>query len=327
MKYGELGRSGMSVSKICLGTMHFGPKATEQESHAILDKALSMGITFIDTANVYGGETARGRSEEIVGTWFAARPGVRDEVVLATKVYGAMDGDLGPANNAGGFSAYKVRKHLKDSLRRLQTDRIDVYQVHHIDERVSAEEFWGTYERIVADGDVLYAGSSNHSGWGLAKRQMQAWQRGFVGFVSEQTQYNLLSRVPEMEVLPAAQDFGIGVIVYMPLAGGLLTGKSESLDGSRTRQVEEEYGIRIGPDNPQFRDFSTLCRELGEPEHVVATAWVLQHPAVASAIVGVRTVDQLAGLDDAISQRLNEIFDINDGRRIGQGRSPEAHSW
>jgi aryl-alcohol dehydrogenase-like predicted oxidoreductase len=154
MKYGELGRSGMNVSKICLGTMHFGPKATEEESHAILDKALSMGITFIDTANVYGGETARGRSEEIIGTWFAGRPAVRDEIVLATKVYGAM-GDLGPANNNRGFSAYKVRKHLADSLRRLQTDRIDVYQVHHIDEQVSAEEFWGTYERIVADGDVL----------------------------------------------------------------------------------------------------------------------------------------------------------------------------
>ena len=334
MKYGELGRSGMNVSKICLGTMHFGPRATEEESHAILDKALSMGITFIDTANVYGGETARGRSEEIIGSWFDARAGVRDEVVLATKVYHAM-GDLGAANNERGFSAYKVRQHLSDSLRRLRTDRIDVYQVHHIDERVSAEEFWGTYERIVANGDVLYAGSSNFSGWGLAKRQMQAWQRGFVGFVSEQTQYNLLSRVPEMEVLPAAQDFGIGVIVYMPLAGGLLTGKTESFDGSRTRQVEEEYGIRIGAENRQFRDFSNLCRDLGEPEHVVATAWVLHHPAVASAIVGVRTVDQLAGLDraadleldDTAMKRLNEIFDINAGRKIGQGRSPEAHSW
>jgi hypothetical protein len=153
MKYGELGRSGMNVSKICLGTMHFGPKATEEESHAILDKALSMGITFIDTANVYGGEAARGRSEEIIGTWFAARPGVREEVVLATKVYGAM-GDLGPANNNRGFSAYKVRKHLADSLRRLQTDRIDLYQIHHIDERVSAEE-WFHGLRIRADAVQL----------------------------------------------------------------------------------------------------------------------------------------------------------------------------
>ena len=334
MQYSKLGRSNMTVSKICVGSMHFGPKATEEESHAILDKALEMGINFIDTANVYGADAGRGRSEEIIGSWFAARPGVRDQVVLATKVFHPM-GDLGVAKEERGFSAYKVRKHLADSLRRLQTDHIDVYQVHHIDERVSSEELWGTYERIVANGDVLYAGSSNYSGWGLARAQMQAWQRGFVGFVSEQTQYNLLSRVPEMEVLPAAQEFGIGVIVYMPLGGGLLTGKTESFDGSRTRQVEEEYGIKIGPENSQFREFSTLCADIGEPEHVVATAWVLQHPAVNSAIVGVRTVEQLDGLDraaelridDSAMARLNEIFDINKGRRIGPGRSPQAHAW
>jgi aryl-alcohol dehydrogenase-like predicted oxidoreductase len=330
----KLGRSAMTVSKICLGTMHFGPRATEEESHAILDAALELGINFVDTANVYGGEAGRGRSEEIIGSWLASRPGVRDDIVLATKVYNPM-GDLGVAADERGFSAYKVRKHLADSLRRLQTDRIDLYQTHHIDEQVSAEEFWGTYERIVTAGDVLYAGSSNFSGWGLAKAQSQAWQRGFVGFVSEQTQYNLLSRLPELEVLPAAQDFGIGVIVYMPVAGGLLTGKTASLDGSRTRQVEEEYGIRIGPDNSQFRDFSALCGEIGEPEHVVATAWVLQHPAVSSAIVGIRTVDQLAGLDRAAGLkldadamgRLDQIFDINAGRRIGPGRSPWSHAW
>jgi len=332
MQYAKLGRTGLKVSRLCLGTMNFGPHASEKESFAIMDRALELGINLFDTANVYGWKKGEGVTEKILGAWFAQGGGRREKVVLATKVYGNVAGDW---PNDSKLSARHIRDACEASLRRLQTDRIDVYQVHHIDERVSAEEFWGTYERIVADGDVLYAGSSNHSGWGLAKRQMQAWQRGFVGFVSEQTQYNLLSRVPEMEVLPAAQDFGIGVIVYMPLAGGLLTGKTESLDGSRTRQVEEEYGIRIGPDKPQFRDFSTLCRELGEPEHVVATAWVLQHPAVASAIVGVRTVDQLAGLDraaeleldDAALQRLNEIFDINDGRRIGQGRSPEAHSW
>jgi aryl-alcohol dehydrogenase-like predicted oxidoreductase len=334
MEYTKLGRSTMSVSRICLGTMHFGPKATLEESHAILDRAMELGITFIDTANVYGGDAGRGRSEEIIGRWFASRSGVRDDVVLATKVYHPM-GDLGVAAEEAGFSAYKVRKHLADSLRRLQTDRVDVYQIHHIDEQVSAEELWGTYERVVADGQVIYAGSSNYSGWGLARAQLQAWQRGFVGFVSEQTQYNLLSRVPEMEVLPAAQQHGVGVLAYMPLAGGLLTGKTESFDGSRTRQVEAEYGIRLGPDNSQFRDFAGLCREIGEPEHVVATSWVLHHPAVASAIVGVRTVEQLDGLDrasslvldDPVRERLDEIFDINRGRRIGPGRSPAAHSW
>jgi aryl-alcohol dehydrogenase-like predicted oxidoreductase len=334
MDYNKLGRSQMSVSKICLGTMHFGPKASEEESHQILDKALEMGINFIDTANVYGAEAGRGRSEEIIGNWFAARPSVRDEVVLATKVYHPM-GDLGVVREERGFSTYKVRKHLADSLRRLQTDHIDLYQIHHIDENLSAEELWGTYERIVADGDVLYAGSSNYSGWGLAKAQMQAWQRGFLGFISEQTQYNLLSRVPEMEVLPAAEEFGIGVIVYMPLGGGLLTGKTESLAGTRSRQVEEEYGIALGPENSQFRDFSALCKEIGEPEPVVAIAWVLQHPAVDSAIVGIRTPAQLDGLDraaaltleDSAMERLDDIFNINKGRKIGPGRSPQAHAW
>jgi aryl-alcohol dehydrogenase-like predicted oxidoreductase len=334
MEYTNLGRSTMTVSKICLGTMHFGPKASEEESHKILDKALEMGITFIDTANVYGGDAGKGRSEEIVGSWLAARPGVRDEIVLATKVYHSMTPSWKP-NEGPGFSAYKVRKHLADSLRRLQTDHIDLYQIHHLDRDVSYEELWGTYEKAVADGHVLYAGSSNFSGWGLTKAQLHAWQRGFTGFVSEQTQYNLLSRVPEMEVLPAAEDLGIGVLAYMPLAGGLLTGKTESFDGSRTRQVEEEYGITIGPANSQFRDFSALCRELGEPDGVVATAWVLQHPAVDSAIVGVRTVDQLDGLEraaslvlePAIMERLDEIFNINLGRKIGPGASPEAHSW
>jgi aryl-alcohol dehydrogenase-like predicted oxidoreductase len=333
MDYTRLGRSNMVVSKICLGTMHFGSKADETQSHAILDRALEMGINFIDTANVYGGEQ-RGRSEEIIGSWIAGRPEVRDQIVLATKLYGAM-GDASIPNVGPGFSAYKFRSNLADSLRRLQTDRVDLYQTHHIDRTVSPEEYWGTYEKAIADGTVLYAGSSNFSGWGLAKFQQQAWSRGSVGFISEQTQYNLLSRVPEMEVLPAAHDYGIGVIVYMPLAGGLLTGKTESFDGSRTRQVEEEYGISLGPDNTQFAEFSDLCREIGESEQVVSIAWTLQHPAVDSAIVGIRTVEQLDGLDRAAAlaldagamARLDEIFDINSGRKINPGPSPEAHAW
>lgn len=253
--------------------------------------------------------------------------------MLATKQYHGQHPDR--PNGARGFSAYRFRTALADSLERLQTDRIDLYQTHHIDRTVTPEEFWGTYERSIAEGDVLYAGSSNWSGWGLAKFQMQAWQRGSVGFVSEQTQYNLLSRVPEMEVLPAAEDFGIGGMIYMPLAGGLLTGKTESMSGSRTAQVEQEYGISLGAENTQFADFSALCREIGETEQAVAIAWTLHHPAVDSAIVGVRTVEQLDGLDRAAElvlepdtmTRLDQIFDINRGRKIGKGESPEAHAW
>lgn len=333
MEYARLGRSNLEVSRICLGTMHFGPRADEATSHAILDRALEMGINFIDTANVYGGPGAFGHSEEIIGRWLASRPEVRDQIVLATKQYAGQHPDR--PNGDRGFSAYRFRSALIDSLRRLQTDRIDLYQTHHIDRTVSAEEFWGSYERAIDHGEVLYAGSSNFSGWGLAMYQQQAWQRGSVGFISEQTQYNLLSRVPEMEVLPAAEHFGIGAMIYMPLAGGLLTGKIASMSGSRTADVEREYGIELGPDNSQFSEFSALCRELGETESAVAIAWTLQHPAVDSAIVGVRTVEQLEGLDraaelqlsaDALA-RLDDIFDINRGRRIGKGASPEAHSW
>jgi aryl-alcohol dehydrogenase-like predicted oxidoreductase len=334
MRYAKLGRSNMTVSKICLGTMHFGPKATEEESFQIMDRALELGINFFDTANVYGGPADRGRSEIIIGNWFAKRPGSRDQVVLATKVYNSMTGSSLP-NEESGISAYQVRRHLADSLRRLQTDHIDLYQVHHYDRTVSGEEFWGTFDRAVADGDVLYMGSSNFPGWGLAKFQMLAWQRGSVGLVSEQTQYNLLNRIPELEVLPAAHHFGIGIMAYMPLAGGLLTGKTQSTEGSRTRSLESEYGIQLGPENTQLRDFSALCREIGEQEHVVATAWTLSRPAVATAIVGIRTVAQLEGLARAseldlnaeVLSRLDAIFNINHGRPLRPGAAPEAYAW
>jgi aryl-alcohol dehydrogenase-like predicted oxidoreductase len=238
-------------------------------------------------------------------------------------------------NQTSGFSAYKVLREIQDSLRRLQTDRIDLYQVHHFDRTVSIEEFWGTLEDVVHHGDVRYIGTSNFPGWGLAKFQMAAWQRGFTGIISEQSMYNLLNRAPELEVLPAALDLGIGVIPYMPLAGGLLTGKLASLPGSRTADVEKEYGISVGADNLQFKAFSALCQELGEPETVVAIAWTLAQPAVASPIVGIRAVTQLNELDraaelvlpDEVHHRLDEIFSINKGRPLKSGAAPEAYSW
>src|SRR5664280_506981 len=283
--------------------MHFGPYASEHEAHRILDRALDLGINFIDTANVYGGSGNRGRSEAMIGSWFAARPGARERVVLATKVHNPMIDGSTP-NDGRGISAYKVRRQLADSLRRLQTDHIDLYQVHHIDRRVTPEEFWGTFERHVQAGDLLYVGSSNFPGWGLAKYQMQAWHRGFMGLVSEQTQYNLLNRVPELEVLPAALDLGIGVLAYMPLAGGLLTGKNHAGAESRTSQVVTEYGMSIGPENSQLAQFSHICHDAGAPEHIVAIAWTLHQPAVTSAVLGVRTAEQLDGIERAADLEL-----------------------
>lgn len=334
MQYNYLGKSNLHVSKICLGTMHFGDVTSQEEAFQIMDRALDLDINFFDTANVYGRSGGRGRTEEIIGEWFQQDRTRRERVVLATKVYGAMP-DLDVPNSAAGVSAYKVRKHVADSLRRLQTDHIDLYQVHHIDRRISGEEFWGTFERLVTQGDVLYVGASNFPGWGLAKYQMQAWQRGSLGLVSEQTMYNLLNRMPELEVLPAALDLGIGVLSYMPLAGGLLTGKArQTPPGSRTREVEREYELDLS-DNRQLDDFADLCRNLGEPPHVVAIAWVLANPAVASAIVGVRKLEHLDGLaraaeltlDADVMARLEEIFNINRGRPLRPGPAPEAYSW
>ncbi len=335
MQYAKLGKSNMTVSKVCLGTMHFGGPTSEEEAFKIMDKALEMGINFFDTANVYGGAGGRGKSEEIIGKWFHSRKGNRDQVVLATKVFGSMTNGEIP-NEEAGISTYKVRKHVNDSLARLQTDRIDLYQVHHIDRRITAEEFWGTVDRVINDGKVLYMGSSNYPGWGLAKFQMQALQRGSMGFISEQSMYSLLCRAPELEVLPAAEEFGIGVIPYMPLAGGLLTGKKQSVAGSRTAAVEGEYGIHLGDDNDQMNAFSALCRDIGEKEHVVAIAWTLHQRAVASPIVGVRTLKHLEGLDRAAElvldaetlAKLDEIFDINRGRPLRTGSpAPEAYAW
>ena len=330
MKYAKLGRSNLMVSKICLGTMHFGGPTPEEEAFKIMDKALEMGLNFFDTANVYGG---RGKTEEIIGKWFKQGGGRRDQVVLATKVYGNMADESIP-NEARGISAYKVRKHAAASLKRLQTDHIDLYQIHHIDRDITAEEFWGTFERLIDKGDVLYMGTSNFPGWGLAKYQMQAWQRGSMGFISEQCQYNLLSRYPELEVIPAAQAFGIGLIPYMPLGGGLLTGKKKAVEGSRTHSVEQEYNLNLSG-NQQFEAYSALCQKLGETEHAVAIAWVLANPAVSSAIVGVRTLAHLEGLDRAAELQLDQatmieldkIFNINHGRPLRPGPAPEAFAW
>jgi aryl-alcohol dehydrogenase-like predicted oxidoreductase len=312
--------------------MHFGGYTSEDEAFRIMDRACEMGINFFDTANVYGGKSGRGASEEIIGRWLKQGNGRRDRVVLATKVYGNMVDNPLP-NEERGVSSYKVRKHAADSLRRLQTDRIDLYQVHHIDWDISLEEFWTTFNRLIDDGDVLYMGTSNFPGWGLAEYQMYAWQHGMVGFVSEQPQYNLLNRYPEMEVIPAARHFGIGIIPYMPLAGGLLTGKPKSSEGSRTAQVENEYGMRVS--DQQFADYNAFCQEIGESPHVVAIAWTLANPAVSSAIVGARTVAHLDRLDRAAElqltpeqmARLNEIFDINKGRPLRGSEAPYAFAW
>lgn len=335
MRYGKLGRANVSVSKICLGTMHFGPKADRKESFEIMDMALDNGINFFDTADIYGGAGGWGLSESIVGDWLAQGNGRREKVFLATKVYWYdRDAPEWP-NREQGVSAYKVARHAEDSLRRLKTDRIDLYQVHHIDRRVSEHEYWESFERLQDAGKVIYNGTSNFPGWGLATFQKSAIARGRTGIVSEQTMYNLFCRWPELEVIPAARRFGIGILAYMPLAGGLLTGNRSPEPGSRTVAVAGEYEIAL-QGNEMLDRYSALCKHIGEEERNVAIAWVLNNPVVATAIVGIRKTAHLEGvlraaeieLDDETVGELGSIFGIMSGRPLRpETESPEAYAW
>jgi len=191
MEYTTLGRTSLRVSRLCLGTMNFGPLTSEADSHAIMDKALELGINFFDTANVYGWKKGEGVTEQIIGRWLAQGGRRREQIVLATKVYNAM----GDGPNDRWLSAYHIRAACEDSLRRLKTDHIDLYQMHHIDRKAPWEEVWQAMEVLVQQGKVLYVGSSNFAGWHIAQAQCAAAARHFMGLVSEQSLYNLKDRM------------------------------------------------------------------------------------------------------------------------------------
>lgn len=333
MDYTELGKANVSISRLTLGTMTFGPRTTEAEAHRILDLAVEMGINLIDTSNDYG-NPVWGQTEAIIGRWIAKSSANRDRIVLATKVYQEKPGARLP-NEEAGLSAYKIRKQVEESLKRLQTDHIDLYQLHHVDRRISAEELWGTLGRLMDSGKITYAGTSNYCGWALAKHQMQALQRGELGFVSEQSMYSLVCRYAELDVLPGARDFGIGVLAYMSLAGGLLAGGDRHAAGSRAHDVMDWYGLDEADFGPRLDGYAKLCAELGVGGNSLALAWVLSNPAVSSAIVGIRTPEQFAGLDEALSltltpeilQRLDALFPIGAGKPLKNLPAPEAYAW
>ncbi len=212
MQYTQLGRTGLKVSRLCLGTMNFGPLTNEPDSFAIMDKALELGINFFDSANVYGWKQGEGITENIIGRWFAQGGGRREKTVIATKVYGNM----GDWPNESRLSAYHIRRACEESLRRLKTDHIDLYQMHHVDRFSPWEEIWQAMQQLVQAGKVIYVGSSNFAGWHIALAQGEAKARHFMGLVSEQSLYNLKSREIELEVIPACRHFGLGLIPGVP---------------------------------------------------------------------------------------------------------------
>ncbi|GIH28743.1 oxidoreductase [Acrocarpospora phusangensis] len=323
MEYGQLGRTGLKVSKLCLGTMNFGPHTTEEDSFAIMDRAHELGINFFDTANVYGWKKGEGVTEQIVGRWFAQGGGRREKTVIATKLYGSM-GDW-PNDNL--LSALNIRRACDASLKRMQTDYIDIYQAHHIDRNTPFDEFWEAMEVLRTQGKILYVGSSNFAGWHIAKAQESARRRNFLGLVSEQSKYHLLQRSVELEVLPACEDYGLGVIPWSPLAGGLLGGVLRKIEKGRTATPDQQAEIeRL---RPQLEQYEAFCDDLGEDPANVGLAWLLHQRAVTAPIIGPRTADQLEGttqaleikLDDKALARLDEIFPGPGGT------APEAYAW
>ncbi len=323
MHYTCLGRTGLKVSRLCLGTMNFGPETTEEDSHRIMDRALELGINFFDTANVYGWRKGEGWTEQIIGRWFATGGGRRDQVVLATKVYGPM----GDGPNDRGLNAKHIRKACEDSLRRLQTDYIDIYQMHHIDRSTPVEEILQAFEVLVQQGKILYAASSNVPAWYIAKFNLLAAQRHFLGLVSEQCLYNLTARMVELEVLPACQQFGLGVIPWSPLAGGLLGGVLEKTDGGR--RAKENVQKKLEQLRPQVEQYEGFCRELGRKPATVALAWLLHQPAVTAPIIGPRTMQQLEESLEALELKLDEqALKTLDTIWPGPGGpAPEAYAW
>jgi aryl-alcohol dehydrogenase-like predicted oxidoreductase len=323
MEYRKLGRTGLKVSPLCLGTMNFGPQTSEADRFAIMDQALELGINFFDTANRYGGKEYEGVTEQIIGRWLAQGGGRRERIVLATKLYGAM----GPGPNDRGLSAYHIRRACEDSLRRLQTDHIDLYQMHHVDRSTPWEEIWQAMEQLVREGKVLYVGSSNFAGWHIVQANTFAAQRHFLGLVSEQSLYNLTARMIELEVIPACEAYGVGIIPWSPLGGGLLGGVLQK--ANEGRRSSPGLQKRIEELRPQLEAYEGFCRELGEQPADVALAWLLHNPVVTAPIIGPRTGEQLAGslrateleLSSEHLQALDQIFPGPGGP------APEAYAW
>ena len=330
MKYTQLGRTGLKVSRLVLGTMNFGPQTDESTSHDIMDAALDAGLNFVDTANVYGWGENKGRTEEIIGTWFAQGGGRRDRTVLATKVYGNMapdDSSVWP--NHDKLSAVNIRRAVDASLKRLQTDYIDIYQFHHVDRSTPFEEIWQAIDVLVQQGKILYAGSSNFPGYKIAQANELAARHGRMGLVSEQCLYNLAERRAEMEVIPAAQDYGLGVIPWSPLHGGLLGGvlKKEATEGRRASGRAAD-ALKDTKTREQIQAYEDLLDKHGLEPGEAALAWLLTRPGVTGPIVGPRTQEQLDSVLRALELELSEeLLTSLDEIFPGPGPSPEAFAW
>ena len=320
MQYRQLGRSGLKVSALCLGTMNFGSRTSPTESFNILSEAVDAGINFIDTADQYGGDAGVGTTETILGQWLAQDSTRRHNAVIATKVHEPMS----DAINDRGLSARHIQMACDASLKRLQVEHIDLYQMHHIDRATPIDEIWQAMDRLYQQGKITYVGSSNFPGWAIAQANERAMTRQHLGLVSEQGLYNLIERRAELEVLPACQEYGLGLIPWSPLAGGLLAAASNSGGRRQSPAMQQERQARAG----QLQAFQTLCTDLGESPSNIALAWLLHQPGVSATIIGPGNIEQLTStlrvpdinLSTDSSRKIDEIFPPC-------GAAPEAYAW
>lgn len=329
MQYTRLGRTGLQVSRLCLGTMNFGPQTTEPDSFAIMDRALELGINFWDTADVYGWKMGERITEKIIGNYFVQGGGRRDKVVLATKVYN----QVADWPNGARLSKLRIKKGCEDSLKAMQTDYIDLFQMHHIDRDCPWDECWEAMEQLVREGKVLYIGSSNFAGWHIAQANEVAKSRHFIGLICEQSKYHLLCRYPELEVIPACEQYGMGLIPWSPLASGVLGGALQK--AAEGRRASEGVQNEVEKHRPALEKWEALCHTLGEKPADVALAWLLSNKVVTAPIIGPRTVDQLNGslraLDISLTaethEKIDEIFPAVGLHSNRSKPSPEAYAW
>jgi len=324
--YKPFGSTGLRIGPLGLGTVNFSWLTDEADSFAILDKAFEAGINLIDTSDNYNA----GQTETLLGRWFAQGGGRREKTVLASKVYSApMEwGSPDPVMRTGswvgpnqrGLSAKHIREACEASLGRLNTDYLDLYQMHHVDRATRWEEIWQAMELLVAQGKILHVGSSNFAGWHIAQAQETARARHFLGLVSEQSVYNLTKRTVELEVIPAARAYGMAFLPYSPLGGGVLGGRPTDNDRGRRAFLKPTSAVER---------FQELCDDLGHAPAAVALAWVARQPGVTAPVIGPRTMGQfdasLAALDIALPDETWAAIDaIFPG--LG-GAAPEAYAW
>lgn len=322
MQYSKLGRSGLLVSRLCLGTMNFGAITPEKDSYEIMNRALELGINFFDTANVYGGKMGAGITEIIIGKWLEENKERRDKIVLATKVYGEM----GKWVNERYLSAYHIKKACEDSLKRMKTDHIDLYQMHHVHRDTPWDEIWQAMEQLITEGKIIYVGSSNFAGWDIATACEEARRRNLLGLISEQSKYNLFNRFIEREMVPACDYYGVGIIPWSPLEGGLLGGVLKKLD--KGRRAKDEIVNKLKNNHLQIEKWENYCDEIGEDPANTALAWLLNQPGVTAPIIGPRTIQQLDESIRSLEIKFNEeLLSKLDKIFPPAGKSPEYYAW